>query len=209
MSIDEHECKHIIEIAIFASDEPMSLMRLKNLLSEDDSLTKQNIKKIVEEIAADYQDKGVELKEVGSGYRFQIREQYAPYVKQIWQERPPRYSRALLETLVLIAYRQPITRAEIEEVRSVVVSTNIMRTLLEREWVRVVGHRDVPGRPALYATTKQFLDYFNLKSLEEMPILSELKSIEEIGEQVNLSLPDLEQTPKSDNIEIKEAEEVL
>jgi len=130
----------------------------------------------------DYRERGVELVEVAGGYRIQVRREVAPWVARLWEERPARYSRALLETLALIAYRQPITRGEIEEIRGVVVSTHIVRTLVEREWVRVVGHRDVPGRPALYATTRGFLDYFGLRSLDELPPLAEIRSLESAGE---------------------------
>src|SRR5690606_37903643 len=125
-----------------------------------------------------------ELMEVASGYRFQVRPEYAPWASRLWEERPRRYSRALLETLAIIAYRQPITRGEIEDIRGVAVSTNIAKTLLEREWIRVVGHKDVPGRPAMYATTRQFLDYFNLSSLEQLPPLADIRDLEDIGREL-------------------------
>jgi segregation and condensation protein B len=130
----------------------------------------------------------MELREVASGYRVQIRSDYTPWVSRLWEERPPRYSRALLETLSIIAYRQPITRAEIEDVRGVSLSTNIFRTLLDRRWIRAVGHRDVPGRPALYGTTREFLDYFGLKSLDELPPLAELRDVDELGVALELGL---------------------
>tara|TARA_Y100001001_G_scaffold32748_1_gene27184 strand:- start:1055 stop:1564 length:510 start_codon:yes stop_codon:yes gene_type:complete len=132
--------------------------------------------------------RGFELKKVASGYRIQVREEFAPWVGRLFEEKPQRYSRALLETLALIAYRQPITRGEIEDIRGVTVSSNIIRTLLEREWVRVVGHRDVPGRPAMYATTKQFLDYFNLTGLDQMPPLNEVRDLEEIGREIEKNM---------------------
>ena len=128
--------------------------------------------------------------QVASGYRFQVRQDLAAWVGRLWQERPARYSRALMETLSLIAYRQPITRGEIEEIRGVAVSTNIIKTLLEREWVRVVGHRDVPGRPAMYATTRQFLDYFNLKSLDQLPPLAEIKELDNLSGELALEVPE-------------------
>ena len=142
------------------------------------------VRQALAELAEDYEGRGFELKEVASGFRIQVREACAPWVSRLWDERPPRYSRALLETLALIAYRQPITRAEIEDIRGVVVSSNIVKTLLEREWVRVVGHKELPGRPAMYATTRQFLDYFNLKSLAELPTLAELRDLERISAEL-------------------------
>ena len=144
------------------------------------------IREVLKEIETDCGGRGFELKKVASGYRFQVRQEYGEWVGRLWDERPPRYSRALLETLALIAYKQPITRGDIEEIRGVAVSTNIMRSLLEREWVRVVGHRDVPGRPAIYATTKSFLDYFDLNSLEELPTLSDIKDLVEANEELDL-----------------------
>jgi segregation and condensation protein B len=140
----------------------------------------------METIAEECGDRGFELQEVASGYRFQVKQELSEWVSKLWEERPPRYTRALLETLALVAYRQPITRGDIEEIRGVGVSSNIIRTLLDREWIRVVGHRDVPGRPAMFATTKQFLDYFNLKSLQELPTLSEIKELEQSEKEVNL-----------------------
>ncbi len=147
------------------------------------------------------ENRGFELKKVASGFRLQIREEYAPWVGRLFEERPQRYSRALLETLALIAYRQPITRGEIEDIRGVTVSSNIIRTLLEREWVRVVGHRDVPGRPAMYATTKQFLDYFNLSGLDQLPPLSEVRDLEEIGREIEKNMQaEIEfESPKDDD----------
>ena len=142
------------------------------------------IREALAELTEDFAGRGFELKEVASGFRIQVREGYAQWVSRLWDERPPRYSRALLETLALIAYRQPITRAEIEDIRGVAVSSNIVKTLLEREWVRVVGHKELPGRPAMYATTRQFLDYFNLKSLAELPTLSELRDLEQISAEL-------------------------
>jgi len=135
------------------------------------------VRDVLKEIETDCEGRGYELKQVASGYRFQVRADYGEWVSRLWKEKPPRYSRALLETLALVAYKQPITRGDIEEIRGVAVSTNIMRTLIEREWVRVVGHRDVPGHPALYATTRNFLDYFNLRSLDELPTLAEIRDL--------------------------------
>ena len=141
-------------------------------------------------MADDYSERGLELKEVASGFRIQVREDTNPWVARLWEERPQRYSRALLETLALIAYRQPITRGDIEEVRGVSVRTNIIRTLQEREWIRVVGHRDVPGKPALFGTTKAFLDYFNLSSLDDLPSLAEIKDMETIEPELDFETTD-------------------
>jgi len=143
---------------------------------------------------------------VASGYRFQVRSDYGQWVSRLWEERPARYTRALLETLALIAYKQPITRGDIEEIRGVTVSTNIMRSLLEREWIRVVGHRDVPGRPAIYATTRTFLDYFDLKTLNELPTLSQIKDLDKINEELDLEdeiveARTIELTPEQDAVE--------
>lgn len=185
--MNNEELKPVVEGLIFAADEPMSIKDLFAIFNEQAAIEQVQIKEVLDVLKEDYEDRGLELKEVGSGFRFQVRETHAEWVAKLWQERPARYSRASLETLALIAYRQPITRAEIEDVRGVSVSSNIIKALLEREWVRVVGHRDVPGKPALYSTTKEFLDYFNMKSLEDLPALSELKDIDAINEQLNLS----------------------
>ncbi|HKJ75821.1 MAG TPA: SMC-Scp complex subunit ScpB, partial [Gammaproteobacteria bacterium] len=152
--MDGQELKRVVEGALFAADGPLSLDRLLALFEEHEQPTREAVREALGELGEDYAGRGIELTEVGSGFRFQVRESYATWVSRLWEERPPKYSRALLETLALIAYRQPITRAEIEEIRGVTVSTNIIRTLQEREWIRVVGHRDVPGKPAMYATTK-------------------------------------------------------
>lgn len=169
------QIKNIIEAALMVSERPLTLERLMTLfkpLEIDGSLYEQ-VKQALGELRQEYTGRGIELKEVASGFRFQARAELSPWLNQLWEERSPRYSRALLETLAIIAYRQPITRGEIEALRGVSVSSPIIRTLLEREWIRIVGHREVPGRPAVYVTTPQFLDYFNLKSLAELPLLSE------------------------------------
>jgi segregation and condensation protein B len=155
-------------------------------LFEHEPPTRAEVREALATITEECDGKGFELKEVASGYRFQVKTEYGQWVSRLWDERPPRYTRALLETLALIAYKQPITRGDIEEIRGVTVSTNIMRTLLEREWIRVVGHRDVPGKPAIYATTKSFLDYFNLSSLDELPTLSEIKDLDKVNEELDL-----------------------
>ena len=179
------ELKRIIEGAILASESPLTIDNLESLFIVE-SPTRSEIRDAIAEIEADCESRGFELKKVATGYRFQVKEEYSEWVSRLWEERAPRYTRALLETLALIAYKQPITRGDIEEIRGVAVSTNIIRTLLEREWVRVVGHRDVPGRPAMYATTKHFLDYFNVASLEELPTLQEIKDI--AAEEASLAI---------------------
>jgi len=183
--MSEAKLKQIIEGAILAADTPISIDQLTQLFVGDVP-ERTEIRAALEEIVTDCEDRGFELKQVASGYRFQVRHELGEWVSRLWEERPPRYSRALLETLALIAYRQPITRGDIEEIRGVSVSTNIMRSLLEREWVRVVGHRDVPGRPAIYATTRTFLDYFNLKNLDELPTLSEIRDLDKVNEELDL-----------------------
>ena len=178
--------KNILEAALMAAGGPLSLERMQSLFEEDDIPAPQAIRDALTELKNDLLGRGIELTEVASGFRFQVRTEVAPWVAKLWDERPQRYSRALLETLALIAYRQPITRGDIEDVRGVVVSSGIMKTLLEREWVRVVGHRDVPGRPAMYATTKEFLDYFGLKSLEDLPSLMEIRELDDANRKLEL-----------------------
>ena len=177
--------KQIIEGAILAADQPLSIDLMIHLF-EHEPPTRAEVREALATITEECDGKGFELKEVASGYRFQVKTEYGQWVSRLWDERPPRYTRAVLETLALIAYKQPITRGDIEEIRGVTVSTNIMRTLLEREWIRVVGHRDVPGKPAIYATTKSFLDYFNLSSLDELPTLSEIKDLDKVNEELDL-----------------------
>jgi segregation and condensation protein B len=177
--------KQIIEAALMASGEVLSIERLQLLFDDFDKPKSPAIKQALDSLMDDFSGRGIELVEVASGYRFQVRKDVAPWVTRLWDEKPPRYSRALLETMSLIAYRQPITRGDIEGVRGVAVSSQIIRTLLDREWVRVVGHRDVPGRPAMYATTKKFLDYFSLKSLDELPSLDEIREIDDANQNLD------------------------
>ncbi|KXO09825.1 SMC-Scp complex subunit ScpB [Marinobacter excellens] len=178
----------IAEAALLAAGKPLSLEQLRELFVEDERPSRQVMEHVLVQLDKACEGRGFELKKVASGYRLQVREELAPWVGRLFEEKPQRYSRALLETLALIAYRQPITRGEIEDIRGVTVSSNIIRTLLEREWVRVVGHRDVPGRPAMYATTRQFLDYFNLTGLDELPPLSEVRDLEEIGREIERNI---------------------
>jgi segregation and condensation protein B len=186
----------IVEAALLAAARPLSLDRLLLLFLDDQQPSRQQLLDALQRLQEHYAQRGIELVEVSSGWRIQVRKQYAPWISRLWDEKPARYSRALLETLALIAYRQPVTRGEIEDVRGVAVSTNIIKTLLEREWIRVVGKRDVPGRPSLYATTRDFLDYFGLKGLEELPPLAEIRELDIINPE--LDLPDPEETMPRD-----------
>ncbi len=178
--------KNVLEALLLASGEPLSLATIASVFSDEEQPGNSKIGQALQELGADYEERGLELKEVASGFRLQVRQEVNPWVTRLREERPQRYSRALLETLALIAYRQPITRGDIEEVRGVSVRTNIIRTLQEREWIRVVGHRDVPGKPALFSTTKVFLDYFNLKSLDDLPSLAEIMDLESIEPELDL-----------------------
>ncbi len=179
MNNEQPELHLILEGALMASDKPLTIEQLALLFPENERPDGNEIREALVTITDACENRGFELKQVASGFRFQVKQELAPWVSRLWEEKPQRYTRAMLETLALIAYRQPITRGEIEEVRGVSVSSSIIRTLQEREWVRVVGHRDVPGRPAMFATTRQFLDYFNLENLNELPSLSEIKDLEE------------------------------
>lgn len=180
------ELKKIVEAALLAADQPLTLNHLKGLFQEDAAPSHSELNQALEALREDSEQRGIEPHEVASGWRMQVKDDMRQWVSRLWREKPPKYSRALLETMSLIAYRQPITRGEIEQVRGVSVSTNIMRTLMEREWVRIIGHRDVPGRPALYGTTKLFLDYFNLKSLDELPTLAEIKDLGNLEPELDL-----------------------
>jgi segregation and condensation protein B len=192
---DINQIKRIFEAALFGAGQPLALPQLAALFEEQDMPTHEEIARALEELQSDSAGRGVELVEVASGFRYQVREDVHPFVSRLWTERQTRYSRALLETLALIAYRQPITRAEIEQIRGVGVASSIVKTLEEREWVRVVGYRDLPGKPALFGTTKAFLDYFNLKSLDQLPPLSEVRDIEDIDPQLSLGGPETPRAP--------------
>jgi segregation and condensation protein B len=175
---EPRELAPLLEAFLLASGKPQSLERLFELFEEGERPEPPVFKKALSLLAKSCEGRAFELKEVASGYRLQIREKFSPWVGRLWEERPQRYSRALLETMALIAYRQPITRGEIEDVRGVAVNSNIVKTLIEREWIRIVGYRDVPGKPAMFATTKAFLDHFNLKNLEDLPPLAELREMD-------------------------------
>lgn len=196
---DLQQLQRIVEAALLAADRPLSVEQLRDLFSEAERPPRQSIEHVLAQIDLACAGRGFELRKVASGYRFQVRQAFAPWVGRLFEEKPQRYSRALLETLALIAYRQPITRGEIEDIRGVTVSSNIIRTLQEREWVRVVGHKEVPGRPAMYATTRQFLDYFSLDSLDQLPPLAEIRDLEEIGREVEKTLQaEIEFEPSAD-----------
>ncbi|MFP6802639.1 MAG: SMC-Scp complex subunit ScpB [Pseudomonadales bacterium] len=203
--MDSLPLKQIIEGAILAAEAPLSIDQLMRLF-EGDEPERVDVRDVLQEIEQECEGRGFELKQVASGYRFQVRSSYGEWVSRLWKEKPPRYSRALLETLALIAYKQPITRGDVEEIRGVAVSTNIIRTLLEREWVRIVGHRDVPGHPALYATTKNFLDYFNLRNLDELPGLAEIKDLTQANEELDME-DDLIELPSLE-VDVEEEEAV-
>ncbi len=201
--------KNILEAAIMVADEPLNIDRMLSLFNEDagDPPERDQIRAALASLEEDYADRGIELKQVASGYRLQAKSDVAKWVNRLWTERPPRYTRALLETLAIIAYRQPITRGEIESIRGVSVSSNVIKTLLEREWVKVAGHRDVPGRPAVYVSTKHFLDYFNLKSLSELPTLAELRDLDAIaGDLFNEPFQLAEEPKEEDPAENDETE---
>ncbi len=176
---DPIELAKLLEALLLAHNQPLAIERIVALFEEDEKLTVNQIKAALAVLAESCQGRAYELKEVASGYRLQVRSSFSPWVSRLWEEKPQRYSRALLETLALIAYRQPVTRGEIEDIRGVAVNSQIIKTLQERDWIRVVGYKDVPGKPAMLATTKAFLDYFNLKSLEELPTLSSIKPVQE------------------------------
>lgn len=190
MNITTEQLQKILEAALMVAGHPLPIAHMQKLFADGAQPEIGEIKTALHAIQQKYQDSGIELREVANGFQLQAKAELSPWLQKLWEEHPPRYSRAFLETLALIAYRQPITRAEIEAVRGVSVSTQIMKTLLEREWVRVVGFREGPGKPALYSTTKTFLDDFNLKNLEELPTLAELKNLEsqEAKLQVQLEL---------------------
>ena len=179
--------KPILDALFAASDRPLSVNFIAELFAGDvEQPTKDGIRQAIAEITAQYQHGGMEIKQVASGFRLQVKPAYENWVSRLWDQKPPRYSRAMMETLALIAYRQPVTRGEIEDIRGVSVSSNMIKTLLDREWVRPLGHKDVPGRPTLYGTTKIFLDYFNLKTLNELPTLAELKDLDQYHPELAL-----------------------
>ena len=186
MSDLDNKLKMIVEGLLLAAGRPLTIDNIALVFDKKERPDRKELKAVMQVISEECNDRGFELTEVASGYRFQVKQELSEWIARLWEEKSPRYTRALLETLALIVYRQPITRGDIEEIRGVGVSPNIIRTLLDREWVRVVGHRDVPGRPAMFATTKQFLDYFNLKSLQELPPLAEIKDLGKSEQELDL-----------------------
>lgn len=177
--MQSNKLKPILEALFAAADRPLSVSQIFDLFNGDiDQPSRDDIRKVIEDIGEQYHDSGLELKQVASGFRLQVKPAYESWISRLWDQKPPRYSRALMETLALIAYRQPITRGEIEDIRGVSVSSNIIKTLQEREWVKPIGHKDTPGKPALYGTTRSFLDYFNIKSLNELPTLAEITDLD-------------------------------
>ncbi|MDW3095287.1 MAG: SMC-Scp complex subunit ScpB [Gammaproteobacteria bacterium] len=175
------QLKNIVEAALLAADHPLTADQLLKLFVDDQQIpSKDEVKKAIAELEKECEDRGYELKKIASGYRYQTRVEIQQWVSKLRVERPPKYSRAFMETLSLVVYRQPITRSEIEDVRGVSISSSIFKVLLEREWIKIVGHKEVPGRPAMYGTTKKFLDYFNLKTLNELPSLAEIKDLDQV-----------------------------
>lgn len=203
---DGGHLKAILEAALLAAGQPLSVTQLAELFEEQARPSSASIHRALEALHEECDGRGVELREVASGWRLQVRPEMLKWVSRLWTERPQRYSRALLETLALIAYRQPITRGEIEAVRGVSLSSNIIRTLQEREWIRIVGHRDVPGKPALFGTTRTFLDYFNLKSLDELPTLAEIKDLESLEPELQFADGDDDATEVDEGAAEEEAE---
>jgi segregation and condensation protein B len=208
--MEASQLSRIIEAALLAAGQPLNLIQIQALFADAEQPTATDVASALELLKTSCAERGIEVREIASGYRLQVREELMPWVSRLWAEKPQRYSRALLETLALIAYRQPITRGEIEEIRGVQVNPNIIRTLTEREWIRTVGHRDVPGRPALFATTRAFLDYFNLKSLDELPTLAEIRDIDTLEPQFKFEeLPDAGPAGNPQDAEARPEQEAL
>ena len=205
--MSEREIRNIIEAALLAAGRSLTLSELALLFEEQPRPAPTAIRAALDELAQEYAERSIEIHETGGGFRIQVRRRYATAVARLWPERPQRYSRALLETLALIAYRQPITRAEIEAVRGVTVNPNIIRTLLERQWIRVVGHRDLPGRPELLGTTRDFLEYFGLKSLDDLPPLAQLRSLGELDPQFELPVSGADEEEFSESSDLGESEQ--
>lgn len=185
--MERNEIKHVLEAAMLAAGRPLALDQLRSLFGAEQPPERAELRAALDELQADYAGRGIMVNEVASGFRIEVRPAMAPWLGRLWEERPPRYSRALMETLAIVAYRQPVTRGDVEQVRGVVVTTNIMRTLMERGWIKVVGYRDVPGKPAMYGTTREFLDYFGLRHLEDLPPLAEIRDLDRLTAQLELA----------------------
>jgi len=196
--MSESSIKNVVEAVLLAAGKPLTVDQLLSVFEDDEKPERTQIREAIGALQEEYAGRCVELVQVASGWRVQVRKEMEPWVSRLTEEKPARYTRALLETLALVAYRQPITRGEIEDIRGVSVSTSIMKTLQEREWVRIVGHRDVPGHPAMYGTTRQFLDYFNLKGLDDLPTLMELRDIDSINAELELAFPESLPLPEED-----------
>ena len=194
--MDKLEIKYFVESALLAAGRPLSVDQLQKLFDGRAEPEKSEIREAIQGLVDEYEERGITVAEVASGFRIQVKASMADRLQKLWEERPPRYSRALFETLALVAYRQPVTRGEIEEIRGVSVISNIVRTLIERDWVRVIGHRDVPGRPELFGTTRAFLDYFGLKKLDDLPPLADLSDWESL--RIQLNLPEVEDDQADD-----------
>lgn len=191
MELDQ--VRNVVEAALMAFDEPLSMKALVGLFP-DEEITANDINQVLNDLDASYQGRGIELKKLSKGYRLQTRETVQPWLQNMWQQKPKKLSRALLETLALIAYRQPITRGEIEDIRGVAVSSKIIHYMMDKEWIRILGYRDVPGKPAMLGTTKEFLDYFNLASLQDLPSLAEIKDIETLEQELQFGEANNENT---------------
>jgi segregation and condensation protein B len=200
---DLEKIRQIVEGLLLTAGKPLTLDKIAEIFTKEELPEREVLKTALEEIEKSCEGRGFELKKVASGYRLQVRQELSDWIGRLWEEKPQRYSRALLETLAIIAYRQPITRGDIEKIRGVAVSSSIVRTLLERDWVRVVGHRDVPGRPAMYASTREFLDYFNLQNLDELPALTDIRDMEGLNQELTLE----EEKPEGNVLEFPSAAE--
>ncbi|HVE43721.1 MAG TPA: SMC-Scp complex subunit ScpB [Gammaproteobacteria bacterium] len=211
ISMTAEKMRQILEAALMVAGHPLTIAQLQKLFPEEEKPSAADLLPAIEAIRARYQDSGIELQEVASGYRFQARADLSPWLSRLWEERAPRYSRAFLETLAIIAYKQPITRAEIEEIRGVTVSSHIMKTLQDREWIRILGYRDLPGKPAILGTTKAFLDHFNLKSLTDLPPLTTFKTLEaqEAQIQIQLALDEAQPEPVNSDLIPEESEALV
>lgn len=208
MTTKQPQLKSIVEAALLAAGRPLNLDELMALFGDTERPARNELRKALDELQTEFAGRGIEIKEVGGGFRIQVKPRFAPWIARLWEERPARYSRALLETLSLIAYRQPITRGEIEAVRGVTVSPHIVRTLEERGWIRVVGHRDVPGHPEMFGTTKEFLDYFSLKSLDELPTLADIRDIDSLEAELDFDGARHADIPPADTDPVSAVEDI-